>query len=460
MALNAGRSRQRHHLAGAGLARGPVQPEGQLCPATGLPPCRPPRPNSSDWSGGSRRLTPLPDADEKHRARLEPRERDVRRPARGMTWTPRSAIRSRRRARDRPLRGGIRAGLVGPAAATGSLTLAILATAFGLLLGLGAGSLAVEPGPVHAAAGDDRRLDQGAGTAGICGPPAAAAHLPGPVKHAWIAVAAREGFEVCVNRNPVGRFYQWRPTRPFQTGLSEGGQVINPSPALLALNFPREYQWASHRNDWLPVFIDITPAARAGPERDQRARSSRGGPRRRCGSTARSRSGRASGSGWTAGPNGWPSRSRRSTVGTTGPSRSIPTPTGATPSTWRALRGTRPTTTSSRSTTEVLTTPFTGHWLRHAEARSTDTVWFRGEWSAPQGPGRRLDPAGDRPLVRPLRQRPAGVAGLSRHPGPGFGRLGPGLASRGRPARLGRAARPRRGRVAVRGRAVRVSPPR
>ena len=84
--------------------------------------------------------------------------------------------------------------------------------------------------------------------------------LTGSVRHAWIMVAANEGFEVTVNCNPVGRQYLWRPTRPFQTGASEIGQRVIPSDAALALNFPRAYQWSGHRNSLLPTFLDITRA--------------------------------------------------------------------------------------------------------------------------------------------------------------------------------------------------------
>ena len=135
------------------------------------------------------------------------------------------------------------------------ITLAALATTFGLLSGLALGHWRSSPGPFMRRMSMDGAWIKAPGTPGYVGHFRRRFILPGPVKHAWIAVTAREGFEVCVNRNPAGRFYLWRPTRPFQTGLSEGGQVINPSPAVLALNFPREYQWASHRNDWL-VFLD------------------------------------------------------------------------------------------------------------------------------------------------------------------------------------------------------------
>jgi 4-amino-4-deoxy-L-arabinose transferase-like glycosyltransferase len=82
--------------------------------------------------------------------------------------------------------------------------------------------------------------------------------LPGPVKHAWIKIAAADAFEVNVNRNPLGRQYLWRPTRPFQSGTSEKGQVISWQEPAMALNFPREYQWDGHDNWRLPTFVELT----------------------------------------------------------------------------------------------------------------------------------------------------------------------------------------------------------
>ena len=85
-----------------------------------------------------------------------------------------------------------------------------------------------------------------------------------PIRHAWIAVAARDGFEVSVNRNPTGRFYLWRPTRPFQNGNSESGLVISKRKPAMALNFPREYQWDGHYNWLMPMYLDITNSLRPG----------------------------------------------------------------------------------------------------------------------------------------------------------------------------------------------------
>lgn len=85
-----------------------------------------------------------------------------------------------------------------------------------------------------------------------------------PIRHAWIAIAAKDGFEVSINRNPTGRFYLWRPTRPFQNGNSEAGAVISKRKPAMALNFPREYQWDGHNNWLLPMFLDITNNLRTG----------------------------------------------------------------------------------------------------------------------------------------------------------------------------------------------------
>ncbi|TVQ01995.1 MAG: hypothetical protein EA381_04045, partial [Planctomycetaceae bacterium] len=83
-------------------------------------------------------------------------------------------------------------------------------------------------------------------------------NLPGPVRHAWLKIAAADAFEVNVNRNPLGRQYLWRPTRPFQSGTSEKGQVVSWQDPAMALNFPREYQWDGHDNWRLPTFIELT----------------------------------------------------------------------------------------------------------------------------------------------------------------------------------------------------------
>ena len=211
------------------------------------------------------------------------------------------------------------------------LALAAVATAFGILFGLAMGHWRSSPGPYM------RKLEmhgtwlRAPGRPGYVGYFRHRFNLPGPVKHAWIAVAAREGFEVCINQNPAGRFYLWRPTRPFQTGLSDGGQVINPSPPALALNFPREYQWSSHRNDWLPPFFDVTQQFVPGRNVITVEVESRRAPRR-FGLMARSRSGRARKSGSKAVPTGSPNPHHRSTLAMTGPSRSILRTTGVPPS--------------------------------------------------------------------------------------------------------------------------------
>ena len=88
--------------------------------------------------------------------------------------------------------------------------------------------------------------------------------LPGPVRHAWLKIAATDAFEVSVNRNPAGRVYLWRPTRPFQTGTSEKGQMLSPQEPAMALNFPREYQWDGHDTWRLPTYIELTSALQPG----------------------------------------------------------------------------------------------------------------------------------------------------------------------------------------------------
>lgn len=84
------------------------------------------------------------------------------------------------------------------------------------------------------------------------------------IRHAWISIAAKDGFEFSVNRNPVGKQYLWRPTRPFQNGGSEKGQRLSWQQPSIALNFPREYQWDGHDNWLLPTYIEFTNSLQIG----------------------------------------------------------------------------------------------------------------------------------------------------------------------------------------------------
>jgi 4-amino-4-deoxy-L-arabinose transferase-like glycosyltransferase len=88
--------------------------------------------------------------------------------------------------------------------------------------------------------------------------------VPSHVKNAWIAVTAHEGYEVVVNGVSAGQSLLWRPTRDFQTGLSERGQRVLQSKPMLDLTFPREYQWEGHRSERLPAFFDIAPFLTVG----------------------------------------------------------------------------------------------------------------------------------------------------------------------------------------------------
>ncbi len=88
--------------------------------------------------------------------------------------------------------------------------------------------------------------------------------LSEPVVNAWIKIAPSESYELIINGNYVSRWDLWRPTRCFQTGMSEFGQRIQRDRPTMALNFPREFQWTGHRNAALPVFVNITKYFRRG----------------------------------------------------------------------------------------------------------------------------------------------------------------------------------------------------
>lgn len=84
------------------------------------------------------------------------------------------------------------------------------------------------------------------------------------VEHAWVRIAAQGGFELIINGDPIGAWTYWRPTRPFQNGLTASGQRLTSSDPAMALNFPREYQWTGHANERTPVYFDIRPHLQKG----------------------------------------------------------------------------------------------------------------------------------------------------------------------------------------------------
>ncbi len=262
--------------------------------------------------------------------------------------------------------------------------LAALVGTLGLLFGLAFGHWRSSPGPFMRPLAMSGRWITAPGDPGYAGYFRRRIDIAGPVKHAWVIVAPREGFEVCVNQNPCARFYLWRPTRPFQTGLSEPGQLINASPATLALNFPREYQWSSHRNDWLPTIVDITPHLRPGKNVISVEVESRKAPAMfRLDGEIELWSGERirfdSDDRWLGEPvppfdvrHDWTERDYndhawRNAVDL---SRSLGVD---------AL----PDFHFQSFDHDVLTTPLSADWLRHPTARSDDCVWFEGTWDLP-----------------------------------------------------------------------------
>jgi Dolichyl-phosphate-mannose-protein mannosyltransferase len=88
--------------------------------------------------------------------------------------------------------------------------------------------------------------------------------IPGKIANAWMAIASNGGYEVLSNGNQTAHFYLLSPTHPFQKGLSELGQRLNPGAPAIAVNFPREYQWHHHDNAELPTKVDLTPDLHPG----------------------------------------------------------------------------------------------------------------------------------------------------------------------------------------------------
>jgi hypothetical protein len=151
------------------------------------------------------------------------------------------------------------------------------------------------------------------------------------------------------------------------------------------LNFPREYQWSSHRNDWLPVFLDITKYFLPGANVLTLEVESRKAPamvklegeillwsgeRIRLDSNTE----------WRAEPVppldircDWSSpeysdHDWRSAIDVARSGQAVP---------YRHYR-----TFDER----VLTTPFSGWWVRNDQAVANDAVWFEADWDLPAIP--------------------------------------------------------------------------
>ncbi len=88
--------------------------------------------------------------------------------------------------------------------------------------------------------------------------------LPAKVVNAWISVASNGGYEIRVNGVLCAQCPLLMTPRPFQAELSEAGQKLTPSRAAIENRYPH-YQWSDHDNAELPIWIDLTPVLRLGP---------------------------------------------------------------------------------------------------------------------------------------------------------------------------------------------------
>jgi 4-amino-4-deoxy-L-arabinose transferase-like glycosyltransferase len=205
--------------------------------------------------------------------------------------------------------------------------------------------------------------------------------LPGHVRNAWMSIAACHGFELTVNGRSIGWQHMWRPTRPYQTALSERGQWVNWPKVAMALNFAREYQWTDHQNHLLPVFIDLTPYLTRGPNVIGVEIESRQAPAKvRFDGAVTLWSGQvislASDTHWQAETNppyfqkiDWRLPAYRTHA-------------------WRqALRADPPPEQPLRAfDPRIYATPFSGRWMRHPQASAQDSVWFSTQWEIDQPP--------------------------------------------------------------------------
>jgi hypothetical protein len=87
--------------------------------------------------------------------------------------------------------------------------------------------------------------------------------IPATVANAWIVVSAHGGFEVLANGKRCAQLVLSRPPRAFQRGLSETGQRLRSSGAVISFFYP-QYQWSQNDGAGLPTWVDLTSILRPG----------------------------------------------------------------------------------------------------------------------------------------------------------------------------------------------------
>ena len=79
-------------------------------------------------------------------------------------------------------------------------------------------------------------------------------------KQAWLMISAQDGFEVIVNGQTVNHLFFWRPTRQFQSDLSESGQRAK----YYRLTAAGKRQLATERTRWEQVVTAISGVLNPG----------------------------------------------------------------------------------------------------------------------------------------------------------------------------------------------------
>jgi len=177
------------------------------------------------------------------------------------------------------------------------------------------------------------------------------------------------------------RAYLWRPTRPFQTGNSEKGQLLIGQDPAMALNFPREYQWSGHDSWRLPSYLEITNSFQPGKNVVTIEVESRAAPARVCfHGEIQMHDGTvipiSSDETWSAEP------------AVPGIQKSDWTEPGFRDLHWRhAVTTDGPKESAWRSVPEsVFTKAFAGSWIRHPNANNDAAVDFAATWDFERRP--------------------------------------------------------------------------
>jgi hypothetical protein len=204
--------------------------------------------------------------------------------------------------------------------------------------------------------------------------------LPAAAANAWLAIAARDTFELSVNGQVVGTQSLWRPNRAFQFTMSERGQRVNNAKTIPWVSYARDYQWTTYQNYRLPVFFDLGRVLQPGANAICIKVDARTAPTGLC----------VDGEVLLASGQRLPLRSDSRWKTAPTPRRAVAldwTDARYDDHAWEHAHALPPAGETFRTfATEIFSAPFAGRWLRADGDNLHQPVWFETTWELERRP--------------------------------------------------------------------------